>query len=219
MMKVANKNVEELNLPQTALVKIDTKPYIVSLSRRRDDFLMWRLYNAKVALILDQRFFDKSMPNSALIKCEYVEDNFDDFRESFLRIDKLISPCHNISANTSRIATFIKHKSFETEDEVRLATWDYYDENGDKVCLADCLDNEDVVESKQYHRVKNDGKIVLYKKFKIDKQALVGIIIHTYSQLEFESIKNQIQSILIEKCFSKKVINNIDSTEAYPFNI
>ena len=219
MMDVAKKIAREQNLPKEVLTDIKTHPYIVSFSKKRDDFLMWRMYDAKVALILDKKYFDKITPNSALIECVYSNDDPPTIRDAFLKIDKQISDCLNVSANVSRITTFIKEEAFATEGEVRLATWDYFDTNDNKVTLSDCIDNESIVDRNTQSRVNNKGKIILYKRFHIDKKALAGIFIHSYNQLEFESLKNILKTLLINLKYSREVFNNIIPTNAYPFNL
>lgn len=112
-----------------------------------------------------------------------------------------------------------KHKAFETEKEIRLATWDYYNDMNQKVSLADCTENEQIVQNGFDHRVNEDGRIILYKKFYINKEALVGIIVHAYSKIEYQSIKKKYKSILIAKAYRRQVYENIYNTQAYPFNI
>ena len=212
MMEVA----KTMNYQETETMEVDTDPYIVSFSKKKDDFLMWRLYNAQVALILDRRYFERPTPNSALIDCEYVDDSDSPYREEFLRIDDCISYCRNVSANTSRICTFIKHKSFECEGEVRLASWDYHTKEGNFVLFPDCVNDDETVENSICTRTNKYGKVVLYKKFHIDKNALVGIIVHTYSTLDFSAIHHKLRSILINKGYSREVFENITPTDSYP---
>jgi hypothetical protein len=218
MMEVANELSKEKVIPDYARQEVITNPFVVCFSKKEDDFLMWRMYNAKVALVLDKRFFEKPMPNTALIECEYIEEK-SDLHGSFLKIAEQISNCMNISADVQRITTFIKHNSFETEGEVRLATWEYYNSNSDRISLPDCIDNDEIVEQSVCNRINKDGKIVLFKKFNIEKNALVGIIVHSYSQLEFDSIKEALRSILINQSYSREVFENIIPTNAYPFNL
>lgn len=196
-------------------IEVEVEPYIVSFSTKEDDFLMWRMYNSKVALVLDSEYFDRPTPNTSLIKCQYTDYNNDEILNAFKMVNKTLTSCRNIFAYASRGATFIKHKSFESEGEVRLATWDYY-KDCNKLILSDCKDDD---EKEVKTRMANNDKIVLYKEFEIDGNALDGIIIHTYSKIEFESIKNTIKSILAKNGFSKDVISNIKPTSAYPFNI
>lgn len=220
MLEVAKEIKYENNIPKEALRDVRTEPYMVSFSKKKDDFLMWRMYNAKVSLVLDKRYFQKPLPNKALIECEYVDDDMDDLRNAFLKVDEQLNNCMNISADTSRHSTFIKHKSFETEGEVRLATWDYCDNEGNKIILSDCMNTEeDMIEHDICTRTKENSQIVLYKKFHIEKKALVGVIIHAYSKLEYETLRTKIQSILLKNSYEKVVCDNLVSTEAYPFNI
>lgn len=219
MLEAAKEIAKELDMPKEAQKVIDTKPYVVSFTKKKDDFLMWRMYNAKVALVLDRRFLEMTKPNSALIDCEYADRKMLNVKDLFIKIDKQISDCINISANTSRISTFIKEKSFVIEREVRLATWDYYDKDGYKLQLPDCLDDETVVEKGVRSRIVNNERIILYKRFFIDKDALVGIIIHSYHKLEYESMREKLKTILIDKSFRREAYENIVATDAYPLNI
>ncbi len=206
--------VKTMDYQDTERMEVETHPFIVSFSKRNDDFLMWRLYNAQIALILDRRCFERATPNSALIDCEYVDDSDSPYREEFMRIDEKIQFCRNISANTSRISTFIKHKSFKCEGEVRLATWEYHYKDGSRVLFPDCINDDRIADGNTYTRMNKDGKIVVFKKFHINQNALVGIIVHTYSSLEFESVQNKIRSILIDKEYSREVFDNIIPTKS-----
>lgn len=220
MMEVAKELAEENSIPEEAANSvIDVKPYIVSFSRKKDDFLMWRMYQSKVALILDKRYFEKPTANSALIECEYVDEGLSKLKDCFMRIDENIQDVFNISVHASRIATFIKSDAFVTEGEIRLASWDYYDDQGNKLQISDCKVDETVVEGKVYNRVNVNGQVILYKRFFVDKKALKGIIIHSYNIYEFEKIQNLIQTILLNNGFGKEVLDNIKPTEAYPFNL
>lgn len=211
----ANLNHPEIN--DNEKLEIDVVPYTVSFSKKEDDFLMWRMYNSKVALILDSEYFDRPTNNSALIECQYTNYDIDNVIKAFQIVNKKsLQFCRNIYAYAGRGATFIKHESFKTEDEVRLATWDYYDKNSNKAILPDCTDSK---ETECTSRMNPDGKIILYKEFEIDGNALSGIIVHTYSELEFERIKASIQAILVQRGFSRDVISNIQLTKAYPFNL
>ena len=50
MMNVAKEDFKEQST-SPILEELRTLPYIVSFSKKEDDFLMWRMYNAKVSLI------------------------------------------------------------------------------------------------------------------------------------------------------------------------
>ena len=217
MMAAVNELADELKYTPTEKEEIETTPYILSFSKKKDDFLMWRMYKAKVALVLERSYFEKTTQNSAFIECEYVNDNDNDIRHSFLKIDKKIRGCSVIAAHVDRISTFIKEKSFEPEDEIRFATWIYYDNNGCQRMFAEFNDNCDNISDEIKSRINGDGKIILYKTFHFDKKALKGIIVHSYSQLEFESIQNTLRTILLNKSYNSDVCNNITNTNAYPF--
>lgn len=215
MMNVAKElRTEKGIIPKDAIEPIKADPFVVSFSKKKDDFLMWRMYNAKVSLIIDKGFVDEPLPNCALVECEYVDDS-SDMKIPYLKIVNKLNDCLNISAETYRVTTFIKHKSFETEGEVRLATWDYYNEGEDKVQLADCANTKDLVEEGVCSRVNKD-RIILYKKFHLDMNALVGLIIHTYSEIEYEMLSMELKALLKSKSYSREVYENISQTNAYP---
>ncbi len=214
MMEVA----KSMDFQDAELDYLETTPFVVSFSKYRDDFFMWRLYNAQVSLILDRSYFERSTANSALIDCEYVSDSVDEYKVPFEAIDKKINNCRNVSANVARITTFMKHKSFECEGEVRLATWEYYSKDGAKTILPDCIKDDAIADKQVFSRTKSNGNICLYKKFHIDKNALVGIIAHTYSQEEFDFFKKKLRTILIENGYAREVYENITPTKAYPIN-
>ena len=223
MMDVAKDLVKENEIPNDAVEEINVIPYIVCFSKKADDFLMWRMYNAKVALVLDKHYFEKTTSNRVLIDCEYVDEKFSNLRDSFMRIDKKIggnmNVSMNVSINTSMIATFIKSDAFETEGETRLASWDYFDKSGKQLTIQENRDEDNFVGKELQSRFNAEGKLILFKRFFIEKKALKGLIIHTYSKLEFENIRNSLQSLLRFNKFENDLIENITSTNAYPFNI
>ena len=210
---------KEIGMQDSEIEEVMVHPFIVSFSRHADDFLMWRLYNAKICLVLESEYFDRNTPNVALIECEYINDTAKERQDAFTAIDKKIDYCRNVYANVGRISTFIKNSAFQVEGEVRLATWDYYNSHGDTLCLPDCKDSNPIVEKNFYSRMNTNGYITLYKKFNIDGNALDGIIVHSYSEIEFEPIKNALRSILIQNGFSHDVFSNIKPTSVYPFNL
>ena len=219
MMDVAKDLVKENEIPNDAVEEINVIPYIVCFSKKADDFLMWRMYNAKVALVLDKHYFEKTTSNRVLIDCEYVDENFSNLRDCFMRIDKKIGGNMNVSINTSMIATFIKSDAFETEGETRLASWDYFDKSEKQLTIQENRDEDNFVGKELQSRFNAEGKLILFKQFFIEKKALKGLIIHTYSKLEFENIRNSLQSLLRFNKFENDLIENITSTNAYPFNI
>jgi len=219
MMEVARELAKEKEISEEAMREINVIPYIVCFSKKADDFLMWRMYNAKVALVLDKRYFEKPTPNSSLIECEYVDENLSNLRDSFMKIDESIPNSFYISVQTSKIASFIKSDAFKSEGEVRLASWDYFDKNGNQMIIPDCKNDETIVENELRTRFNADGKLILYRRFFIDKNALKDIIIHTYNKLEFENTRNALQAVLRNNKFDNDLIENIKATNAYPFNI
>lgn len=216
------KAAEDSNLHPFEKMKMVVRPFVVSFSAKEDDFLMWRLYNAKVCLILDSEYFDRQTLNWALMKCEYVTDDESDITKAFQTINDSLQFHPNLYAFSGRISTFIKHEAFRVENEVRLASWDCYNVHDEKISvskLSDC-NTEDISVEKEFHtRIGKNNKIVMYKKFPIDGNALSGVIVHTYSEMEFESIKDALQSVLIQNGFTRDVFENIQQTSAYPFNV
>lgn len=205
------------------LHKFETKemavhPYIVSFSSKEDDFLMWRLYNAKVCLILDSEYFERQALDYVLRKCEYIADSKKELYDAYHAINADIQFIPNIHMYSGRISTFIKNEAFRVENEVRLATWYYY-EHDEKITISNQKKNNYFENGMFYTRIGPNGKIVIYKKFPIDGNALVGIIVHTYSEIEFESIREALRSVLIQNGFSRDVFDNIRPTSAYPFNL
>lgn len=193
-----------------------TYPYIVSFSKRADDILMWRLYNAKVALILDSEYFDRSGNNSALLECKYTDNNPTNICKLNSELNYQLKPCHNIYAYAGRGSSFIKYDGFKVEREVRLVTWEYYSDKGSPLILSDCIDKNPIASDNSFYRIGKNNRIIVYKKFRIDGNALSGIILNSYFGPEVQQMKDALTSLLQNNGFSLEVINNIKETQAYP---
>lgn len=215
ILPYARKAANHLYLSTDKKREIKTVPFVVSFSKKEDDFLMWRLYNSKVSLKLDSNKIVQDN-NCILNKCYYVDDSDSKILEAIGRLNKSDATSDNIYVFAELISTFIKHNSFKPEGEVRLASWDYYDENANKVIVSDCIDDKDLVSKEFFSRTNSLGNCILYKKFKVSGEALKGIIVHTYSEIEFEQIRNLISSLLIQNDFPKEICSKIIPTSAYP---
>jgi hypothetical protein len=218
ILPLAQMAVDRLNLSPDEIMNVHLSPFVVSFSKKKDDFLMWRLYNSEIALVLDSGLINQDN-NCVLNECLYVDGSESETLKAFGELNKTIAASDNVFVYAESLSTFIKHTSFTPEAEVRLASWDYYDDNGNKLLISDCADYSGIVSKDFYSRINAKGKIVLYKKFTIDGSSLSGLIIHSYNQTQFESIKEIVRSILVQNGFPSKAYNNIYPTSAYPFNI
>lgn len=201
-------------------------PYVVSFCKKEDDFIMWRMYKAEVALILDYNIINK-----------WVEENlnWEDKEKSFYFgdckypqteeevIQYYIELCEwnrkrgdksTDEITALELTTFIKRKEFQNENEVRLFTCDYklsstnYNEQDPANPI---IENEERARDIYIKNVRNKD-FILYKEFHIPKKALKGIIINCEKGSQFEKIKSHIQAWLYQLKYNIKP-DNIKHTE------
>lgn len=206
---------------------IDMYPYTVSFSKKRDSHIMWRLYHAEVALVIDTDKFpfeDWNKPEvdvsdnifggdikyateetiftigeelHQVLKQRYVNDLFLDWHLS--------------------VFPFIKHNAYEIEDEYRLVKFDY--DSFSFKYNPDCQDNCEMYEGEMPKDIKclgsKDGKLRLYKEFQLTKDCLRGIILHSFDEEKFELQKEHFEIWLKQNGFSLNSIK-IEKTTSYP---
>jgi len=207
---------------------INPYPYIVSFCKSEDDPLMWRLYKAEVALVLDAETFPFTQWdnwNNVKVNDIYLHGDVHYAAHSedvLIEAEKLNAKGIQKSDNViddylMNAIVFIKHKSYQVENEYRLAKYDYdsfimsYDENTENKCSE--YDGE-IFDDVNIRDAKN-GDIRLYKEFCLPKDSLIGIIIHTYDQHKFESIKTHLALFLQKKRINPNKVD-IKRTKAFP---
>lgn len=187
----------------------DVYAYIVSFSQKEDDFNMWRLYNAEVALVIDRnalhdakigidKINTKNLPPQrvSVKEVKYANDEnvhqiaVDLFNES---IDQHET---NIETFCCEVFPFIKNEAYDIEKEVRMVCPDYTGatasyENGN-ISIVDTEMPRDVK-----CRGSRNGSILLYKEFCIKKEALQKIVVNTHDEIYFEKVKQQLRVLLV----------------------
>ncbi len=195
----------------------DYFPYIVSFSKKRDDFNMWRLYNAEVAIGLKRCILtsEQNTLNERRILKEVLyttdkmihSDAFKLFKEEVKR-DKELMEANIIETFYTEIFPFIKDKAYKIESEVRLVEFDC-----SKVANKKSVGVE-ITNPVKCRGVRN-GLLLLYKEFLISQKALKKIIIRTHDDNYFQKIKEQLELILISCGFKSNVV--IERSTCSPF--
>lgn len=186
-------------------------PYVVSFSQGNDDFIMWRMYKAEVALILDYNVINKWVENFNCKggpkvyyfgECKYIEKT-EELIEEFKQlkrwnIDRGDESTDEITA--LELTTFIKRMEFKNEKEVRLFTCDY---NLPSFRYNAENPEEPIIENKERAsdiKIKNvrNRDFVLYKEFHLPKDAFKGIIVNCEEGCQFDRIKRHILAWLYQ---------------------
>lgn len=208
--------IQDSDLKEKEKEYVELYPYIVSFSSLKDDFNMWRLYSANIALEFDwskiKTSMDKTIYKSG--KCVYVDDK--DINKNFVKLFNQADQSDNILDTAQEQIAFMKNKSFKCEGEYRLICYDaktfsVLSKGDQSYDICDCEIGYDI----HFKCVRNNN-IVFYKEFFIsDKDALQGIILYSFDKNHFKSLKNQLQLWLISNRYN---INNIKirQTRSYP---
>ena len=196
-------------------------PYVVSFSKKDDDFIMWRMYKAEVALILDYSIVNQWVEKNINWKdrektfyfrdCKYPQTNEEVIQYYFelCEWNRKRGDQSTDEITALELTTFIKRKEFQNENEVRLFTCDYklpktkYNEQNH----ADPIMQEE--EQARDINIKNvrNKDFILYKEFHLPKEALKGIIINCEEGNQFEKIKSHIQAWLYQLKYDISTIN------------
>jgi hypothetical protein len=190
-------------------------PYIVSFSKKEDDFFMWRTYHADIALEIDYEVLKSScfikndkeevIQRFHIDECTYVND--DNIHEKFIEKLNNAKQSDKILDDVQEQAVLMKHENFVNENEVRLFAPDYdlfyayYDATKEDKCAI--IDHE-MPQDIGFKYIKN-GDIVLYKKFYIPKEALKGIILSDIAH--FGSLKIHLELWLLNQGYNVNKIN------------
>lgn len=198
-------------------------PYVISFSKKKDDFNMWRLYNSDVSLVFNfnvQDDFEKIADQNIEWHGDCVYLNRNEVRayviKEFEKVKENLLFDENSILDMIRLICFkIKERSYENEGERRLISCDaftakakYNPASADKCDIIDCEIPVDVgVRSIQ------DGRIKFYKEINLKKSYLQEIILKTYDKKTFDQQKRDIELLLANNNYEEI---EITQTQTYP---
>lgn len=180
-------------------------PYIVSFSYKEDDFNMWRMYNAEVALEFDydviKEIIEKDRSDQFIFfeKCKYPE-NEDAIHTEFLSTLRTLNQGQGFRMAANQALAFIKRPEFRNENEIRLVAYD----NDGSVFSSGCFIDCEIPQNIGVKMVRN-GDLVLYKEFLLPKIALTGIILNCNSEEHYKMLKSHLQLYLHNKNYSTTI--------------
>ena len=212
--------VEDAGLDDYDKDESEAFPYIVSFSREEDDFHMWRMYKADVALVFNREkiteYVDADSGPSFIYfeDCEYPEDE-DDLHRKFIEKLNTLNKGQGMMLAAHHTVAFIKRKEFKNENEVRLVTFDH-----DGAYSIGIKDGEpELIEGEIPVNVGvkaiRDKDLVLYKEFHLPKETLVGIIINSNNDTHYEKLRLHIRLWLLQQGYRHNVY--ITKTESGNF--
>jgi hypothetical protein len=181
-------------------------PYIVSFCKNEDDFLMWRLYNSNVALVVESETFPKILDKEEEISETIVHGDV-----HYAVKDEIVDVCERLVANPKiefindpqanfyfNCIPFIKNTSYKEENEYRMVRYDYIqmhfskdpnEKDGIKI-------TEKEIPNGVFVRDVKDNDIRLYSNFNLPKEALKGIIFNTHDDALFEKQEEHMKVLL-----------------------
>lgn len=217
-----SKRNEEVNIDDT----FDLFPYVVSFSTEEDYDLMWRLYNAEIALVIDSNKFpydDWNIPGEYSKSTSYKKVEYANNENVLSVIEEVYNNRTDIIESNPLdefllyVLPFIKHEAYSVEKEFRLVKMDSnirkYKYN------SDFPEKSTYFEFEKPYDVKcagvKDGKLRLYKEFHLPKECLVGVIIHTFDDAKFQTQKKHFELWLRQNNFDISP-DFIKKTNSYP---
>lgn len=205
----------------------DVYAYIVSFSKKEDDFNMWRLYNAEVALVvkkndlfeaeigIDEKENNNLPPQKVTVKeVKYANDK--NVPQVAVELFNDSDDRHETSIETfcCEVFPFIKNEAYNIEGEVRMACLDY---TGATASYNN--GNPLFVDTEMPRNVKcrgsRNGSILLYKEFWVKKEALQKIVVRTHDENYFEKVKKQLRVLLVSNGYKADL--PIERTKSFKF--
>lgn len=198
-------------------------PYIVSFSRVKDDFNMWRMYNAEIALEFEAKLIkswvasnnsqNKKSDYLIFSKCYYPKSEGDIYKD-FIKIHNSLDASNDIHMDVQEALAFIKRPEFHLENEMRLCAFDYDGIISNYTPDGGIFLNTEIGKGIKVKCAKN-GDLILYKEFLLPLKCLKGIIINTDSSEKFEKIKSHISLFLLEQGYNLRDINISQTKTGY----
>lgn len=192
---------------------LEAFPYIVSFSNVDDDFNMWRMYNADVALEFDRAAIKNHLEHNTkefvfLEECCYP--GIDEIHRMFAMKLDTINIGQGLMLAARHTLAFIKRKNYINEHEVRLVAFDH---------AGATFHKGEIIEQEIAHdigiRTIRNKDLVLYKEFLLPKEALTGIIINSNGEKHYESLKKHLQLWLLQQNYNHNITIRKSETGAY----
>lgn len=206
---------------------IDMYPYTVSFCKKSDYHIMWRLYHAEIALVIDTDKFPFEEWNKPGVD---ISDNILCGDIKYATEDTIVSVATELYQNLKdryvndsfldwhlSVFPFIKHNAYDVEDEYRLAKFDY--DSFNFKYNHKFQDNYEIYEGEIPKDIKclgsKDGTLRFYKEFQLPKECLRGIILHTFDEEKYNLQKKHFELWLLQNGFSMQDVK-IEKTQSYP---
>lgn len=205
----------------------DVYAYIVSFSQKEDDFNMWRLYNAEVALVIDPDALSEAKIGTDGGKYNELQSQIVSVKEVKYANDENVPQVavelfndsddrHETMVETfcCEVFPFIKNEAYNIEGEVRMVCLDYTGatasyNNGEPLIV----DTE--IPRNVKCRGNRNGSILLYKEFWVKKEALQKIVVRTHDEDYFEKVKKQLRVLLVSNGYKADL--PIERTKSFKF--
>lgn len=192
-------------------------PYVVSFSRNNDSLLMWRLYNAKICLVLDEEIVKNHLVSHLGMNICDIQYCQNEIKSITTAIEQIAYDCNfpidDIHEEIQIVSSFIKKQDFACEKEVRIVTT-----NRDGLQISN-IDDEiaelfipEVLEQTQT-KLRDNGSKYQYKEIDLPKEALQGIIVYAPNKSEFKRIKKNLSDWLISNGYSEDLIMKTKSSQ------
>lgn len=209
--------LEETDANENELEDIETYPYVVSFSRIEDDFNMWRMYKAEIAIELDAEVI-RNMVEAKYEKniiasqdelfwgeCKYPKDK-EEKRQVFAELYNTTQSTDKPVIEAREILPLIKRPEFANENEYRLYAFDYNLGIGDGENARECEIPHNI-----HTKCIRNKDFILYKEFHLPVNSLKGFIINVRDDAHFEKVKSHLELILLSSNIMKKM--NIRKTK------
>lgn len=203
--------LKEKSVNENELEDIKIYPYVVSFSRIEDDFNMWRMYKAEIAIEFDaeviKNMVDAKQEKNSIAsqdelfwgECKYPKGKKEK-HQAFAELYNTTPSTDKPVIEAREILPLIKRPEFANENEYRLYAFD---------CNLAVGDGENARECEVPHNIHTkciqNKDFILYKEFHLPVNSLKGFIINVRDDAYFEKVKSHLELILLSSNIMKKM--------------
>lgn len=200
---IAQEVLEKNGIDFIDMDDYNCRPYVLSFSKKNDDFSMRRLYNAQVVLHIDSDMLlqeavkksDKIMGNDVLYLNDSQTTAF--VTNAYSHAFNSVGEHEDLDFEAKAKCSFLKHPDYAIENEWRLSFFEDFDlTNGNQ--RESLLADSNVFVSEVKFKVTN-GVTRIYRELSFDSKCLKGITIFQHDMSDIMKTRDTLETWLA-KC-------------------
>lgn len=202
-------NCQQLFGVEPAVYDTQYFPYVLCFSSLIDNILMWRLYKAKVCLVLEKekiRQFARAN-GKFFASVQYPHKEKSKIEDAIQNIAKELGApiMDDISEEAQIFSCFIKHPDFKDENETRLVAL-----NDELRCFTYTPDGPGEIPPREDDNefetsIREDGTIRKYKEIVLPPDTIKEVFVYMKRSKHSEFVKKKIEELFLNNGYPNKL--------------